>query len=68
MNFLELAKKRYSVRSFSDKKVEQEKVEKILEVAKVSPTAKNKQPIKVYYCSDDEKLRILNTSSPCEYN
>lgn len=31
MDFLELAKKRYSVRDFSSKKVEKEKILKILE-------------------------------------
>lgn len=39
-----------------------------LESAKIAPTAKNKQPIKIYYCTDDEKLKLLNESSPCEYN
>lgn len=68
MDFLELAKQRFSTRSFSDKKVEEDKISKILESAKVAPTAKNKQPIKIYYCNDDEKLKILNLSSPCDYN
>lgn len=68
MDFLELAKNRYSVREFSSKKVEKEKILKILESAKIAPTAKNKQPIKIYYCTDDEKLKLLNESSPCEYN
>lgn len=39
MEFLELAKKRYSVRSYTDKKVEKEKLDKILEAAHVAPTA-----------------------------
>jgi len=68
MDFLELAKKRYSVREFSSKKVEKEKILKILEAGKIAPTAKNNQPIKIYYCTDDEKLKLLNESSPCEYN
>lgn len=68
MDFLTLAKNRFSTRSFSDKKVEREKVEKLLEVAKIAPTAKNKQPVKVYVCEKDEDLKLLNTSSPCEYN
>lgn len=42
MDFLELAKNRYSVREFSSKKVEKEKILKILESAKIAPTAKNK--------------------------
>lgn len=45
MNFLELAKKRYSVRNYSEKKVEQEKLDKILEAAHVAPTAANLQPV-----------------------
>lgn len=68
MDFLELAKKRYSVRDFSSKKVEKEKILKILEAGKIATTAKNNQPIKIYYCTDDERLKLLNESSPCEYN
>ncbi len=68
MDFLELAKKRYSVRDFSSKKVEKEKILKILEAGKIATTAKNSQLIKIYYCTDDEKLKLLNESSPCEYN
>lgn len=44
MDFLELAKERYSCRSFCTKEVEKEKIEKILEVAKLAPTARNLQP------------------------
>ena len=46
MEFSELAKKRYSVRSYNGKKVEKEKLEKILEAAHVAPTAANLQPVK----------------------
>ena len=45
MNFLELAKKRYSVRSYTPQKVEKEKLDKILQAAHVAPTAANLQPI-----------------------
>ena len=45
MNFIEIAKKRYSVRSYSDKKVEKEKLDKILQAAHVAPTAANLQPV-----------------------
>ena len=45
MNFLELAKKRYSVRSYTSQKVETEKLDKILQAAHVAPTAANLQPI-----------------------
>ena len=41
MNFIEIAKKRYSVRNYSSKKVEKEKLDKILQAAHVAPTAAN---------------------------
>lgn len=41
MNFLDNAKKRYSVRSYKSQKVEQEKLDLILEAARVAPTAAN---------------------------
>ena len=44
MDFIELSKKRYSVRKFSDKKVEQSKLDLILEAGRVAPTAVNYQP------------------------
>ncbi|MGE5678732.1 MAG: nitroreductase family protein [Pseudomonadota bacterium] len=44
MDFLELAKKRYSVRNYQPRKVEKEKLQKILEAAKVAPTGANRQP------------------------
>jgi len=49
MDFLELAKERYSVRKFCDKKVEKEKLDLILEVGRVAPTAVNYQP-SVFLC------------------
>ena len=45
MSFLELAKERYSCRKFSDRLVEPEKIDQILEAAIVAPTAKNFQPV-----------------------
>ncbi|MDA3839437.1 MAG: nitroreductase family protein [Candidatus Delongbacteria bacterium] len=44
MNFIELANKRYSVRSYSDKPVEKEKILRCVEAARLSPSACNSQP------------------------
>ena len=44
MTFLELAKKRFSVRKFTDQPVEKEKLDKVLEAGNIAPTAKNLQP------------------------
>ena len=47
MDFIEIAKKRYSARSYKGKKVEEEKLQKILDAAHVAPTAANLQPIRL---------------------
>lgn len=39
MTFMELAKERYSVRKFSDKPIEKEKLDAILEAGRIAPTA-----------------------------
>lgn len=44
MDFLELTKKRYSVRSYTSQEVEKEKLDYILECARYTPSAVNKQP------------------------
>ena len=44
MEFFELIQKRYSVRAYKSAPVENEKVEKVLEAARLAPTAANKQP------------------------
>lgn len=44
MNLLELAKNRYSVRKYQEKEVEQEKLDYILDVARLAPSAVNHQP------------------------
>lgn len=59
MNFLELAKDRFSVREFSPRPVEDEKIEKILESAKVAPTAVNFQPQKLYVIKSPEAVKKL---------
>lgn len=65
MEFIELAKSRYSVRSFSNKQIENEKLNKILEVAKLSPTAGNKQPQKIYVLQSEKALKQINTICKC---
>ncbi len=54
MEFLQLAKERYSCREFSDRKVEQELVDKILEAAISAPTAVNKQPYKIWVMESEQ--------------
>ena len=44
MNFLELVKKRQSVRKYSDKPVPKDAIERCLEAARLAPSACNSQP------------------------
>lgn len=67
MSFMELAKARYSVRAFLDKAVEQEKIDRILEAAKIAPTAKNNQPQRIYVLKSKEALAQAAETSPCIY-
>lgn len=67
MTFLELAKERYSVRKFSGKKVEDDKLDLILEAGRIAPTAKNFQPQKTLVVRSEEGIKTLNEQTPCVY-
>lgn len=54
MDFLELAKTRYSCRKFSGQRVEQEKIEKLIEAGLAAPTAVNKQPYRIWVMEGPE--------------
>lgn len=56
MDLLNVAKSRYSVRNYLDKKVEKEKLNKILEAAHVAPTAANLQPVRLLVVQEKENL------------
>lgn len=66
-DFMELAAGRYSVRHFSDKPVEQEVIDKIIEAGSLAPTAINSQPQKIYVLKSAESMEIANKLSPCMY-
>lgn len=63
MEFLELAKKRYSVRSFTDQQIEEEKLAKILEAGRVAPTAANCQPQRILVVRDKDRLTALQKAA-----
>ena len=64
---MELAKKRFSVRKFSDRAIEQEKLEQILTVGNIAPTAKNLQPQRIYVLQSEEALSKLDSLTHCRY-
>ena len=47
MNFQELIRARYSVRAYKPDPVEEEKLARVLEAARLAPTAANRQPFRV---------------------
>ncbi len=65
MEFLQLAKSRYSVRSFLNKQIESETLNKILQAANIAPTAANKQPQKLYVLQSEQALKKINSVCKC---
>ena len=59
MDFLKLAKDRYSCRRLTDKPIEKEKIERILESAIAAPTAKNIQPYKIWKIASAEGIEKI---------
>lgn len=65
MDFLELAKERFSVRKFKDQPISDEHMNRILEAANVAPTGCNYQPQRIYVVKSEEGLNKINTASKC---
>ena len=64
MEFFEVVKNRFSCRKFSSKPVEDEKLDKILEAARIAPTAKNAQPVKIWVIKSHEALEKIKSTIP----
>ena len=67
-DFLNLSESRFALRQFSNKPIEQEKIDKLLRVAQISPTAENKQPQKIYIITKDEDRKKLKTVTKYTFN
>lgn len=67
MNFLELSKRRYSVRHYQNKPVEEEKLTYILECARLSQSAANFQPWMLYVVKDEAVKAQINKSYPAKW-
>ncbi len=63
MNFMDIAKTRYSVRKYTDKKVEAEKLDQILNAAHVAPTAANLQPVRLLVIQQEEGLTKISKAA-----
>ncbi len=68
MEFNEVIRKRTATRKFSDKKLAEVDIKKILEVGNLAPTAKNYQPQLIYVIVSKEGLEKIDKITPCRYN
>ena len=67
MDFLELAKERYSVRKMKSEKIKQEELNKILEAARLSPTAKNMQRERLLVINTEEGIEKIKQCTSCDF-
>jgi nitroreductase len=68
MNFINLAEERYSLRTFSNKPVEKEKLDLVLRAGQVSPTACNNQPQRILVIENEEALEKLKKCTKYHFN
>lgn len=61
MEFNKVLEKRYSCRSYSNKEVEEDKIQKILEAGNLAPTAKNTQCQKIYVLKDKDIIQKIES-------
>lgn len=67
MNFLELVKNRYSARSYKPEMVEQEKIDYIIECARLAPSAVNYQPWHFIVVKSNAEKQKLHQCYPREW-
>ena len=67
MEFKKVISARYSCKKYSDKKVESEKLNAILEAGRLAPTAKNLQEQRVYVVQSESGLAAIDKVTPCRY-
>lgn len=67
-NFLKLAERRYSVRKFINKPLEQDKIDKILQAAMLAPTGCNYQPQRILVINSEESVKKMKMCTKCHFD
>ncbi|MGC9347250.1 MAG: nitroreductase family protein [Anaerolineae bacterium] len=67
MDFFKVIQERYSVRAYKPTAVEDEKLEKVLEAARLAPTAANRQPFRVLVIETAGREEELSTVYGAEW-
>ncbi len=68
MEFSEVIRNRYSCKNYSDRPLEQEKLDAILEAGRLAPTAKNLQEQHIYVLKSEQALAAIDAETPCRYH
>lgn len=68
MEFLQLSEARYSLRKFSDRPVEAEKLAAILEAGRSAPTAHNLQPQRMFVLQSPEALEKADACTAAHFH
>ena len=66
MDFAKLAAERYSLRKFSDRPVEAEKLSAVLEAGRNAPTAHNLQPQRIFVLQSSEALEKVEIAAKAD--
>lgn len=67
MAFIDLARRRYSVRRYTGDPVPKDLLDRIIEAGMVAPTAKNLQPQRVHVIMSPEGLAKIDSLTTCRY-
>ena len=67
MEYSKLIHERYSVRAYSDKEIPEELLAKVLDSARIAPTARNCQPVRIIVAKSKEAVAKMNELTPCVY-
>lgn len=68
MDFITLASERYSLRKFSNRTVEKEKLDLVLKAGQLAPTAANLQPQRILVINSEKELEKLKECTTYHFN
>ena len=68
MNLLEIAKSRYSCRAYRPERVEEAKLDYILECVRMAPSAVNRQPVVFHWMGGRVTASLRSTEFDVAYN
>lgn len=68
MEYEELIRQRYSVRNYSNRPVEADKIERIIQAATLAPTARNYQPQRIIIARSESALTKIRECTACHFD